>query len=567
MEEMGEGEIEEKRRRRTMTLRSGLVLVVLAGLLPMAILSVIQGRASWRDARALATTRLQSQAWLIAEGERDAFIIARHALQTASRSPAVRTMDEQCSAALINAHRGTTGIANFTRSDSTGRIRCSALRFNGTDSFAGESWWQRAIKINGLSVSKPVFGKISKKPIVVLALPLRSDRGDFDGVATASISLDTLRAALARRSAINPDALIEIVGADGSAILSNDRVKLVRPTQWKSNDDLSFVKSRDGADWQYARAPLFGKDLSILYAKPSTTLLAVELSQFRQSIWLPLIAMVLASLAIWTGTHWLVVRWLRKLQSLAGQFARGDYSGNEEAYRKAPKEIAELSYDLHGMATTIENRDQRLNAALAAKSALTREVNHRVKNNLQIVTSLLTLQADRVADPWARDALGQAKARIAALGLIHRVLYEHDTHNELGTVNMRLLMAELCPQLRAANRTFPNVDLRCNTDDLELSVDQAVPLTLFIVEVVTNAFRHGYAENRAGNISISITVSEGQVDLVVIDDGDGYVVVDPVGKMGFELMNAFSTQLNGTLNMHSSPSGTQVTLRHLVAPY
>jgi two-component sensor histidine kinase len=550
-----------------MTLRSGLVLVVLAGLLPMAILSIIQGRAAWRDARALATTRLQSQAWLIAEGERDAFIIARHALQTASRSRAVRTMDGQCSAALVNAHRGTTGIANFTRSDATGRIRCSALNYDGSDSFAREPWWQRAIKIDGLSVSKPIIGKISKKPIIVLALPLRSNRGDFDGVATASISLDTLQTALARRSDVNPDALIEIVGVDGSAILSNRKVALVRPVRWDVSDDFSLVKSQDGADWQYAHAPLFGKDLTIIYAKPSTTLLAAGMLQFRQSIWLPLIAMVVASLAIWTGTHWLVVRWLRKLQSLAGQFTRGDYIGNKEVYRKAPKEIAALSDDLHGMATTIANRDQSLNAALAAKIALTREVNHRVKNNLQIVTSLLTLQADRVADPWARDALGQAKARIGALGLIHRVLYEHDAPNKLGTVNMRLLMAELCPQLRAANRTYSNIDLRCSADDLELSVDQAVPLTLFIVEVVTNAFRHGYGENQPGNISITMTVKQEQVDLAIADDGDGYVGVDAVGKMGFELMNAFAAQLSGVLNMCSSSSGTTVTLRHPVAPY
>jgi two-component sensor histidine kinase len=267
------------------------------------------------------------------------------------------------------------------------------------------------------------------------------------------------------------------------------------------------------------------------------------------------------------GTHWLVVRWLRKLQLLAAQFGRGDFVGNRDAYNDAPQEVGDLSEDLHMMAETIDRRDASLTAALAAKTALTREVNHRVKNNLQIVTSLLTLQADRVADEWARDALGQAKARIAALGLIHRVLYEHDSHNEMGTVNLRLLTAELCPQLRAANRGRSNVSLTCDCDDFDLSVDQAVPLTLFIVEAVANAFRHGYADRRPGAIGVAITLNEGQMHLLVHDDGDGYVVIDPVGKMGFELMNAFAIQLSGTLQISSSSAGTRVNLRSPLVPH
>jgi two-component sensor histidine kinase len=327
------------------------------------------------------------------------------------------------------------------------------------------------------------------------------------------------------------------------------------------------ARSQDGTKWLYATAPLHGKDLTIVYAEPRDDLLATALWQVRQSIWLPLIAMALASLAIWMGTHWLVVRWLRKLRVLAEQFERGDFVGDRAAFSKAPREVAALSDDLHAMAETIDHRDAALNTALAAKTALTREVNHRVRNNLQIVTSLLTLQADRVADTYARDALGQARARIAALGLIHRVLYEHDTHNVSGTVNMRLLLVELCPQLRAANRGQGNTDLHCNCDDFDLSVDQAVPLTLFIVEVVTNAFRHGYTDGRNGIITILMKNTDGKIELSIVDDGEGYAVKEPVGKMGFELINAFAMQLSGTLDVVSNTSGTKVSLSYPLVQY
>ena len=111
----------------TRTLRNGLVLVVLAALLPMAILSIVQGRVAWDDARSIATAQLRTDAWLIAESERDVFAVARQAIQIVSRARAVRTMDADCSPTLIDAHFGTVGIINLTRSDATGRVRCSVL--------------------------------------------------------------------------------------------------------------------------------------------------------------------------------------------------------------------------------------------------------------------------------------------------------------------------------------------------------------------------------------------------------------------------------------------------------
>jgi two-component sensor histidine kinase len=553
--------------RATRTLRNGLVWIVFAALLPMALLSIIQGRAAWNDAQALATAQMRANAVLIAEAERDAFVIARQALQFASRIDAVRTMGTGCRERLADTQRGTTGTVNLIRSDASGRVRCSVLPISGAVTFAGEPWWDRAIKIDGISLSKPVIGTVSKKPVLVMALRMHDSDGRQDGLVSAGISLEALNGSLQRRSSADPTALIEIVDFNGTVVLSNRKVSLTLPKDLRATEQFAMARSRDGGEWLYATAPLHGKDLTVVYARQRNDLLAAALFQVRQSILLPLIAMTLASLAIWTGTHWLVVRWLHKLQDLAVQFGRGDFSGEREAYVRAPHEIASLSDELHRMAETIDARDTALNAALDAKTALTREVNHRVKNNLQIVTSLLTLQADRVADAYARDALGQARARIAALGLIHRVLYEHDTHNVLGTVNMRLLIAELCSQLRAANRSQGVIDLRCDCKDMQLSVDQAVPVTLFIVEAVTNAFYHGYEGKAAGLITIGLNASDGQAHLTVNDDGNGYAVGNPLGKMGFELMNAFATQLSGTLDVTSDQSGTRINLRYPLVQY
>lgn len=548
------------------TLRNGLVLVVIAALLPMSILSIWQGREAWNDARVLAANQLRIKAWLIAESERDAFDRARQAIQFAKTARSVRTMDAQCSNVLADTLAGTSGVLNIVRSDAAGRARCSALSFKGTENFAREDWWQKAIKVVGVSLGDPIIGQITKKMAFRMAVRMEKPDGSLDGLISAAISLEQLKAAFERRAASDPTAMIELVNANGISLISNKKSIFQLPVVYA--DDLpSTAVAPDGTRWLYATAPLHGKDLTIVYARPTDDVLSAARSQVRQSVALPLIAMLLASLAIWTGTHWLVVRWLRKLQDLAAQFARGDFSGNRAAYVRAPREVALLSDDLHTMAETIGQRDTALSTALAAKTELTREVNHRVKNNLQIVTSLLTLQADRVADDYARDALGQARARIAALGLIHRVLYERDTHNALGTVNMALLMDELCPQLRAANRRQHNIDLKCESDPFEVTVDQAVPLTLLIVEVVTNAFRHAYPDNRDGSIKIDMSEAAGKVTLSIVDDGAGYSLADPTGKMGFELINAFATQLGAQLDMSSDAAGTRVNLRYALAQY
>lgn len=542
------------------TLRSGLLLVVLATLLPMVALSVVQGRVAWRDAQTLTVGQLRATAWMIAESERDAFVIARQAVLTVSSTRAVRLMTAGCSEALVSAHNGTIGIINLTRSDATGRVRCSALPFSPTESFAGDDWWKRAVLIRGLSISAPIIGRISKKPILVVALPVATADGIPDGVLTASISLEALRASLQRRTSADPEALINIVDGQGAIILTNRKVPLTISQSMIKSQTASVARTPDGAEWLFAVAPLQGENLSIIYAKPRADLLQAASWQVRQTILLPMLALALASIAIWIGTHWLVVRWLQKLQGLAGQFASGDFSGNRSSFERAPREIAALSDDLHVMAETIDARDTALLAAIDEKTALTREVNHRVKNNLQIVSSLLTLQGDRLDDEQARLALNQAKVRIAALGAIHRVIYEQESLGTASTVNMRAIMAELCPQLRTANRAYSDLDLNCTCDDIALSTDRAVPLTLFIVEAVTNAYRHGYIHGGAGIIEIGVTSIGDQIALTVTDDGVGYDATDAIGKMGFELMNAFAAQLGGTLNATSSATGTMILL-------
>jgi two-component sensor histidine kinase len=189
-------------------------------------------------------------------------------------------------------------------------------------------------------------------------------------------------------------------------------------------------------------------------------------------------------------------------------------------------------------------------------------VHHRVKNNLQIITSLLTLQAGRVSEPWAREVLGQTRSRISALALIYRLLYQDDSENERGEVALDSLMSELCIQLRAANRDRPGVELQCDTLPHPIAIDHAVPLALFVVEAVTNAYRHAFAPEDKGHIQLKVDHVGPEDILEISDNGRGFLQRADLGQMGSELMNAFATQVSGVLETQSKVGkGTTIRLR------
>ena len=220
-----------------------------------------------------------------------------------------------------------------------------------------------------------------------------------------------------------------------------------------------------------------------------------------------------------------------------------------------------MSADLHAMAEVIDRRNREIALALEAKTQLTHEVHHRVKNNLQIINSMLILQAGRVGEEGARAALSQTMARISALALVHRLLYEEDANGEQGRVEIGVLFEELCNQLRCNQGSTSRIELQCDAhvDGDAISVDLAIPLALFTVEAITNAYRHAFDADENGIIQLSFTRQADRTTLTITDDGCGYDIMSRPVMMGMELMQAFATQLNGKLTVASTQGeGTRI---------
>jgi two-component sensor histidine kinase len=550
---------------RPVTLRNGLVLIVVAALLPIGTLSVVQALSTLHYSRTLIGNGLVTSALATAARERDPLIISKQLMLTLSANKAVRAGSRGCHEALKSGLGHNPALLNLARSDALGRVQCSVLPFDPSTSFATEMWWQRGIKTRAFTVSAPVIGQISKKRILVGMQPITANDSANDGAITVAIDASWLERSLAA-SEMSRDAAVAIVDGNGTVILTSETRSMPRFDMKAGNAKVAEAVANDGNAWMYAVAPLYDRELYVVYAEPTDQLMATALKQVRINLLLPIAALLLACLAIWIGTNRLVLRWLESLRALAAQFAQGNFAGDAAKYDRAPRELGLLSTDLHNMAREIETRDHALQAALDAKTALTHDIHHRVKNNLQIVSSLLNLQAGKISDPAAREALSQTRARIGALAQIHRLLYEESHDSDHGNVNIASLLNALCSQLRALHQGQSDISLSCDAASQTVPINNAVPLTLLAVEAVTNAYRHGFAAGQHGTIVLHFDVTNDQATLLITDDGMGFDSTQDTTSMGRQLMDAFAQQLGGVLTISSTmAAGTIVKLTYPVA--
>jgi PAS domain S-box-containing protein len=212
------------------------------------------------------------------------------------------------------------------------------------------------------------------------------------------------------------------------------------------------------------------------------------------------------------------------------------------------------------------SQDQ-LAAALREKTILLDEVHHRVKNNLQVITSLLSLQS-RGAPPEARAALAECRNRVHAMALTHQLLHEN---NDVARLHVGQYLIRLTRLLADSHRSAAGmVTLRVEGADTPLYLDlpRAIPCGLLVNELVTNAYKHAFPAGRHGVIVIGITLEEGIARLSVADDGIGLPPdFDPenASSLGFQLVPLLVDQLGATLRRVPG-AGTRFEVRFPAEP-
>ena len=227
----------------------------------------------------------------------------------------------------------------------------------------------------------------------------------------------------------------------------------------------------------------------------------------------------------------------------------------EGALKSSQKE--EVNELLREKNTLIEQRAEE-------NEVLLKEIHHRVKNNLQILGSLLNLQAEYIDNEEAYEAIMRGKSRVEAMGLVHQLLYLSDVN--IASVDMSEYMEELCHFLEDSfNSVSQEISIFYELEVHRLDLDTVIPLGLTITELVTNSKKHAFGDRKRGTIYIRIWInSEEQLCLQVADDGIGIeksMITNNDGSFGNELIRLMTKKLKGTMTIMSK-NGYVTTLTY-----
>jgi two-component sensor histidine kinase len=524
------------------------VLLLLLANLPAAALAIgatLKAQDATVNAREKASVQ---QAELIATRAGLTLGIAEGVVDTLASNPAVASGTVACRTILEDALVLRSDYVGIVVADEQGQVICSAGDVEEAR-LTRHSSLLRALEAPPAQIGDTVFLPESigaTERTVVAARPFGGDDG------RGAIGL------LIKREAFDK------IFQPGEGQLSNGALALVRSggivvSQFGKGDDtwrpaqplpmdegaelprgLTFAAT-GGQEFFYALAPVRGTMTNIVLATPSAILTKPDWTSIGMALLAPLLMLVLGIGAVFAGVDRLVLRWIARLRTATGAYARGDYSVRVAGLDSAPLEIADLGNSFNVMASRIEERSHALEEALAGKNGLLRELHHRVKNNFQMIASLLALQR-RELPVRLRTLLRVPEDRVLAMASAYKASY---ATGEIGRVSLLDLLRDIAAQLRQSfSLSAPLITLKAEAEAIWLDLDRAVPLGLLVSEIMSSALDR----DDAATMPISITLQRTAEDAMYVQIA-GAGIADAVPSMGLaaRLVSAYTAQLGARI--------------------
>lgn len=538
-------------RTGCLSLNRRLFLVMAISLLPASILIIVQGTSSRTYLQALTGDRLMANAEAAAAEHRNMFYAASMKLRQAASDPDVLDANRQCDAKFFDAIQSQPRILNMFRVDAAGNMLCAAIRASHPVNYAAQPWWNDAAKARTLMLAPPAVDPVVQRETVNIIWPLVQG-GRFSGAIIAPVSASYFdHMAVIDQKKIRSATLI--VDSRGKILVQSPRAQFAFARAQPALGVVREMVDRQGMRWMYTASPLFEHELYILYAEPEALLMGQADELWVQMLLLPVAILIFTSLGLWWGVHNLVLRWLQKLSDKAARIATGTYIYHPDSFVGAPSEIGNFANSLRKMAADIDAQKHDLQISAAHAEAMAREINHQIKNNLQIILSLLHMQRVRALNEEVKTTLSQTLSRMGAVAATQRLTYERGDLSTGGYVDMDSLLAKIVQQIRGA---FPGNQSRIESASSigMLPIAKALPVALIIVETVTNALVHAF-EKAAGKVLITLDKQDDQATLRVMDDGSGFETGQNRPGMGLALVEALVQQLDGDLQLTTAPGG------------
>ncbi len=235
------------------------------------------------------------------------------------------------------------------------------------------------------------------------------------------------------------------------------------------------------------------------------------------------------------------------------QYGARDYVMKDNL-RRLPNVISreiDIYYERRKFRQAQIEKSELIQQHLKAQGILIKEIHHRVKNNLQIISSLLELQAFQIKDDATKVALLDSQNRVKSMALVHEKIYQSE---DLSSINYKEYMEQLTEYLFTTHKQ-PNVTYSIDSDDINMSIDSAIPAGIIINELITNSLKHAFPDGRSGSVEIKLKNNDDGLLLVVQDNGVGIpkdFELSKTSTLGLELVNALSQQLSANVIVDSS---------------
>ena len=552
------------------SLRSALLALAALTLLPVLGLAAWQAHREQKGVQALRDASLVAAGDLVVARYGELIEASRRMLAAACTADAIRqsasvqpepvdvSRCEVYFARVLGSAPGQYSVLLVT--DDQGVTRCASQPTAVGMSLADRDIFHKVRTDKDFSVGEQIASRLGPNTVVPVALPVMND-GAFRGMCAVGIAVKALA---------DVSAGPQTKGAIGTVVIARDGTTIggdpiaMRRLPMPARLAASIVGEQDrfsdfGQDGQPYEFRLRAIPGSALYAVTSTPVSdgVVSLDGAWTVFALIAIAVFLALLATWLGADRWCAQPLRYIQAFAEKVARGEAIKFEPPHAWSP-EMASVGAGVSAMAEAIISREAELRAGLEQRDHMLREIHHRVKNNLQMISSLLNLQAGEIRSPRIRRYFGDAQNRVLTLSILHRHLYERSSWS---LVDFQQFISDLVRQIsvgrRGADRQTPRYHIRAPI--MAVGPDTAIPVGRIVTEAVGIALGHDFTGVAVPEVRIEAVESNGQVELVIEDNGlggDGSMHgPDGRGGFGLSLIRGLAMQLGGEAAISTKEGG------------
>ncbi len=546
-----------------MSLRRRLSLLVTIALMPPFMLTVYNTVRWQLFLEQEARTEALTSARLVSAEVEQLLESSRQLMVAMSKHPAVPDNETECSAYFKSVIQGFPIYREAAIVGSNGKFHCSTIPIPPDLNVEDRVYFRDAMASGQFTVGTLVQGRVTGSSSIHLSLPFKRADGLFAGIAVLILNPEIMARDLAARPWRSPHRII-VLDSQGTLVLTvpqnnSDDAKIIarnifaRVASTSSatidatgiNDRpeiVGFVPVKEGPP-----------GLFVAVAIDRESALAEARKTNARSIAVAILTLMLAVAGTWLATYFLIHRPIHAFVETARRREAGDTS--------ARFPVLDFSSEFGQLSARLSRMSHKIDELLEQKNLLLRELQHRVMNSLNLLSSVLELQSRGLKDADTRAHLRRARDRIVAMGTVYRYLYQADTSDR---VEFSELLKTICEESQNAYIGSTKLTIGVEAEPMQLSGSHAIALGMATHELITNAIKHAYDQGTPGPISVSLKrVSDESFLYRFSDSGHGMpddFDIENTDSLGMKMIMSTVRQLRGTLEINRLDPGTEFVI-------